>query len=72
MLDLGERFLLLGRLRVSGPESRIELDGSFAQLLTVAGGLITREQDFRSWDEGLSAAGIERSAIALPSAVRQN
>ena len=65
MLDLGERFLLLGRLRVSGPESQIELDGSFAQLLTISGGLIAREQDFRSWDEGLTAAGLDRSAIAM-------
>jgi hypothetical protein len=66
MLDLGEQFLLLGRLRVSGPESQIELGGSFAQLLTIAGGLIAREQDFRSWDEGLRAAGLDRSSIALP------
>jgi ketosteroid isomerase-like protein len=65
MLDMGDRLLVLGSARVGGRASGLELDSGLAQLLTLAGGLVAREQDFPSWVEGLRAADLDPNAITL-------
>ena len=68
VLDLGdERFLALAHVRLPGTTSGVRLESEFAQLVTIRDGLVMRDQEFRSWDKGLRAAGLEPDAIALPS-----
>jgi ketosteroid isomerase-like protein len=67
VLDMGDRFIVLGHLRLPGNVSGLELDSEFAQLLTVRDGLCAREQEFMSWDKALRAAGLDPDAIALPA-----
>ena len=69
MLDLGASLLVLGHIRVSGPQSGVNLDGEFAQLMTIVNGLVANEQDFRSWQEGLAAAGLDPKAVPVPRPV---
>jgi ketosteroid isomerase-like protein len=66
MLDMGDRFVGLGHLRV-GTASGLAFEREFAQLLTLGHGAIASEHEFLSWDEGLRAAGLDPGAIALPS-----
>jgi hypothetical protein len=65
MLDLGDRLLNLGLWRAQARASAVLLEQEFAQLVTVRDGLVTRDQTFFSWDEGLRAAGLDPDAIAL-------
>jgi ketosteroid isomerase-like protein len=67
ILDLGDRLLNLGFGRFPARASEVQLGGEAAQLVTVRDGLITRDQIFFSWEEGLRAAGLEPGAISLPS-----
>jgi ketosteroid isomerase-like protein len=67
VLDLGDRALALGTLRLPGTRSGLELESEIAQLMTIRGGLVAREQEFLAWDKGLRAAGLDPDAIALPS-----
>jgi hypothetical protein len=67
VLDLGDRGLWLGTFRVHGNLSGLELERDFAQLATLRGGLVAREQYFFGWDKGLRAAGLDPAAVALPS-----
>jgi ketosteroid isomerase-like protein len=64
--DLGDRVLSLGTFRLSGTASGLELERQLAQLVTLRGGLVVRDQYWLAWDEGLGAAGLEPDAIALP------
>jgi ketosteroid isomerase-like protein len=66
MLDLGDRLLNLGFWRTEASTSGVPLEQELAQLLTLRDGLVTRDQNFFSWEEGLRAAGLEPDAIALP------
>lgn len=53
VLDMGDdRFIALAHVRLPGTTSGVELESEFAQLVTVRNGLITRDQEFRSWDKG--------------------
>jgi hypothetical protein len=67
MLDLGDRLLVLGAIRLPGNVSGVELKREFAQLVTLRGALVAREHVFFTWDKGLRAAGLDPDAIALPS-----
>jgi hypothetical protein len=67
IVDLGERLLCLSFLRSHARASGVPLEQEFAQLATAPEGLITHEQTFFSWGEGLRAAGLDPSAITLPS-----
>jgi ketosteroid isomerase-like protein len=67
VLDLGDRLLNLGLWRLRGRGSGIPLDQQLAQLVTVRDGLVVRDQNFTSWDEGLRAAGLEPEAVTLPA-----
>jgi hypothetical protein len=67
ILDLGDRALALGTLRLPGTASGLEFEREFAELMAPRGGLVAREQYFFGWDKGLRAAGLDPDAIALPS-----
>jgi ketosteroid isomerase-like protein len=66
VLDLGDRLLNLGFWHTQGRASGVPLEQELAQLATVRDGLVIRDQNFFSWEEGLRAAGLEPDAIALP------
>ena len=66
VLDLGDRFLALAHVRLPGSTSGVELESEFAQLATVRDGLVTRDQEFRSWDKGLRSAGLDPDGLPLP------
>jgi hypothetical protein len=67
ILDLGDRFVSLGSFRIRARASGVPLEQEFAQVITAPEGLVTHEQVFFSWEEGLRAAGLDPDAIALPS-----
>jgi ketosteroid isomerase-like protein len=67
VLDMGDRFLALAHVRLPGTTSGVKLESEFAQLVTVRDGLVTRDQEFRAWDKGLRAAGLDPDALPLPS-----
>lgn len=67
VLDLGDRFVGLGHVRLPGTASGLELEREFAQLLIVRAGVVAQEQEFLSWDKGLRAAGLDPGAITLPA-----
>jgi ketosteroid isomerase-like protein len=67
VIDLGDRVLVLGRIRLSGNASGMELESEVGQLLTLRGGLIAHEQEFLAWDQGLRAAGLDPDANAVLS-----
>lgn len=67
MLDLDERLLNLGIWRTQARASGVPLDQELAQLVTARDGLVFRDQNFLSWEEGLRAAGLDPDAITLPA-----
>lgn len=67
IFDLRDRLLLLGFFRGRGQASGVPLEQEWAQLVTLGGGLVTRDQSFLSWEEGLRSAGLEPDAVPLPS-----
>jgi ketosteroid isomerase-like protein len=66
IVDLGDRALILGFFRTQARASGVKLDREMAQLLTVREGLVSRDQAFLGWEEGLRAAGIDAAAIGEP------
>ena len=56
--DFGDSVLWLGRARLKGGASHLELDQEFAVRITVDGGKIVRIKGFQTWDEALDAAGL--------------
>lgn len=67
VIDMGERFVGLGRFRLPGTASGLEFEREFAQVFTFRDGLVTHEEEFLAWDKGLRAAGLDSDAIALPT-----
>jgi ketosteroid isomerase-like protein len=53
--DFGDKVLWLGRARVRGGASRIELEQEFANVLTFADDKVARIQGFLSWEEAEQA-----------------
>jgi ketosteroid isomerase-like protein len=66
ILDLGDRVLLLGFNRMRARSSGVQLEQEYAQLVTVREGLVTRDESWFRWEEGLRAAGLDPDAIAFP------
>ena len=66
VVDLGDRAVSLGTLRLPGNVSGLEFESEISQLQVPCGGLIAHQHDFLSWDDGLRAAGLDPEAIALP------
>jgi ketosteroid isomerase-like protein len=56
--DLGDSILWLGRARLRGGASHVELDQEFAVHLRIDGGKFIRIQGFGAWHEALEAAGL--------------
>jgi ketosteroid isomerase-like protein len=56
--DLGDRFLVIGRIRSSGLSSGAAIDTDFANLFTLSAGKVIREQVFFNRAEALKAAGL--------------
>jgi ketosteroid isomerase-like protein len=59
VVDLGDRVLALGTMRLPGRVSGLELESEIAQLAVPRGGHIVQQRDFLSWDDGLRAAGFD-------------
>jgi ketosteroid isomerase-like protein len=66
VLDLGDRLLNLGFMRSHARASGVQLEQKFSQLITPYEGLVSRDQSFFSWEDGLRAAGLDPDAIVLP------
>jgi ketosteroid isomerase-like protein len=56
---LGTAALWLGRVKMRGSASQIELDNAFAVYCLFAGDKIIRGRTFHSWEEALKAVGLE-------------
>jgi ketosteroid isomerase-like protein len=67
VIDMGDRVLFFGHTRLPGTASGLELEGEFAQLITLRRGLVAHEREFVSWEQGLLAARLDPDAVALPS-----
>jgi ketosteroid isomerase-like protein len=58
VIDLGDRVLVVGRIKGSGLASGAGFDEEWADLFTLSGGLAIREQAFFDHGEGFRAAGL--------------
>jgi len=58
LIDLGDAVLRLGRLRVTGQASGVEMESEFAQHVVMRDGLIVSSRDYLSHAEALEAAGL--------------
>jgi ketosteroid isomerase-like protein len=56
--DLGDSALWLGRVKMRGSASQIELDQEFAIHSSARDGKVTRVRAFLSWQEALEAVGL--------------
>jgi ketosteroid isomerase-like protein len=56
--DLGEAVLWLGRVKMRGSASGIELEQEFAIHSVAGGGKLTRLETFLTWGAALEAAGL--------------
>jgi hypothetical protein len=56
--DLGDLALWLGRARLRGSASHVEIDQEFAVHFLMARGAVIRMHGFLSWPEALEAAGL--------------
>jgi hypothetical protein len=59
VLDLGDRIVVLGNIRLPGSVSGLEFESEFATVMTPRKGLVAREQSFMAWDKALRAAGLD-------------
>ena len=58
LLDLGDSVLRLGRLRVTGRTSGVEMESEFAQHVVMRDRLIVSSRDYLSHAEALEAVGL--------------
>src|SRR5438270_11089479 len=66
--DLGDRFLVIGRIRSDGLNSGATLDSDYADLFTLSAGRVIREQTYFNRAEALQAAGLrDQDRFRLPS-----
>jgi ketosteroid isomerase-like protein len=56
--DLGDSVLWLGRVKMRGSASQVELDQEFAVYSLLRSGKVTRTLTFLSWQEALEAVGL--------------
>ena len=57
--DLGDSVLWLGRVKMRGSASGVELDQEFAVHAVMSDGKVNRSQAFLSWQQALKAVGLE-------------
>lgn len=67
VVDAGDAFAFLCKIRLRARVSGIELDSRLGQVFWIERGLIVREHDFSDWDEALRAAGIPSQNTSLPT-----
>jgi ketosteroid isomerase-like protein len=67
VIDRGDRALFLGFMKTHAGGSGIELEQRFAQLITLRDGLVSHDESYFDWDEGMRAAGLDPQAVALPA-----
>ena len=58
--DLGESVLWLGRVKMRGAASHVELDQEFAVWFALGAGKVARVQAFLTWAEALHATALEQ------------
>ncbi len=58
VLDLGDRLLVLGRMKGTGLASGVAFDDPIANLLTLRDGRVVRDEIFLDHGEALAAAGL--------------
>ena len=56
--DLGDSVLWLGRVKMKGGASHVELDQEFAFRAVLRDGMVTSVRTFLAWDEALGAVGL--------------
>jgi ketosteroid isomerase-like protein len=56
--DLGQSVLWLGRVKMRGRASHVELDQEFAALSELRGGKVVKVQAFLAWRDAVEAAGL--------------
>jgi len=56
--DLGDRFLVIGRIRSGGLSSGARPDSDYADLFTLSAGRVIREQTYFNRAEALEAVGL--------------
>ncbi len=56
--DLGDRVLLIGRLRGKGRQTGVEVDSRIGAIVSFADGKVTRFQTYATVAEALEAAGL--------------
>jgi ketosteroid isomerase-like protein len=66
IFDFCDRVLFLGFNRGRARTSGVSLEQEYAQLVTTREGLVTRDESWFRWDEGLRAAGLDPDVVALP------
>jgi ketosteroid isomerase-like protein len=59
LIDMKDQILVLGRMVGSGPRSGASSESEWADLLTLSGGQVIREQVFFNRAEALKAVGLE-------------
>lgn len=64
VLDMGDRLLNMGTFHGHARASGVDWQQPYAQLVTVRDGLVTQEISFYSWEDGLSAAGLDPGMLA--------
>jgi ketosteroid isomerase-like protein len=57
--DLGDRLLVIGRIKSGGLSSGAKLDSDYANLFTLSAGRVIREQTYFNRAEGLEAVGLQ-------------
>ena len=57
--DLGDSVLWLGRVKMQGRGSGVELDQEFAAHAVMSDGKVSRTQSFLSWQQALESVGLE-------------
>jgi hypothetical protein len=67
VLDLDERLIVLGTVRLVGKASGLALEREVLQIVTGRDGVVVRDQIFFGWERGLRAAGLDPKDIALPA-----
>jgi hypothetical protein len=58
LIDLGDRFVTLGRLVGQGGGSRVPVAQEYASLMIIRDGLVIRQQQYFSHADALEAAGL--------------
>jgi ketosteroid isomerase-like protein len=56
--DLGDRFLVIGRIRSGALSSGARLDSDYADLFTLSAGRVIREQTYFNRADAVEAAGL--------------